>query len=95
MTKRITAGIWGWKSHAGLSLTNQFVFVNEDCSMDTYRHEWGHCRQSFLLGWLYLPAIGLPSIVWAGLKRLGLFKDIDYYAFYTEKWADRLGGVKR
>lgn len=59
-------------------------------------HEKGHRQQSKWLGPLYLIVIGLPSLIWATLhsyvKRLGA---VDYYSFYTEKWADRLGGVKR
>ncbi|WP_237558582.1 hypothetical protein, partial [Cellulomonas carbonis] len=58
-------------------------------------HERGHVKQSIYLGWLYLPVIGVPSIIWAGLRRLGLFAGRSYYSFYTESWADRLGGVKR
>lgn len=62
----------------------------------TRKHEDGHRRQSKMLGPLYLIVIGLPSLIWATLhsyvKRLGA---VDYYSFYTEKWADRLGGVKR
>lgn len=59
-------------------------------------HEKGHRQQSKWLGPLYLIVIGLPSIIWATLH--SFFKPIskiDYYWFYTEKWADRLGGVKR
>ena len=60
------------------------------------RHEKGHRKQSMMLGPLYLIVIGLPSLIWAALhsyvKRLGA---VDYYSFYTEKWADRLGDVKR
>ena len=56
----------------------------------------GHRRQSKMLAPLYLIIIGLPSLVWATLhstvRRLGA---VDYYSFYTEKWADRLAGVKR
>ena len=56
----------------------------------------GHRKQSMMLGPLYLIVIGLPSLIWAALhsyvKRLGA---VDYYSFYTEKWADRLAGVKR
>lgn len=59
-------------------------------------HEKGHRQQSMMFGPLYLIVIGLPSLIWATLhsyvKRLGA---VDYYSFYTEKWADRLGGVKR
>lgn len=63
---------------------------------DLLRHERGHRKQSRILGWLYLPVIGLPSIVWAGC--FGWYRKkhgVSYYAFYTEKWADKLGGVER
>ena len=60
------------------------------------KHEKGHRQQSKWLGPLYLIVIGLPSLIWATLhssvRRLGA---VDYYSFYTERWADRLGGVKR
>ena len=60
------------------------------------RHEKGYRKQSKMLGPLYLIVIGLPSLIWATLhssvRRLGA---VDYYSFYTERWADKLGGVKR
>ena len=60
----------------------------------TARHEYGHVLHSRMLGWLYLPVIGLPSLLWAVLGgRICPFRD--YYWFYTEAWADRLGGVER
>lgn len=59
-------------------------------------HEFGHCRQSRLLGWLYLPVIGLPSLCWAAARRCSKrLREIDYYSFHTERWADKLGGVER
>lgn len=60
------------------------------------QHEYGHTLQSRRLGWLYLPIIGLPSIIWAGCFQ-GYRKkhNVSYYDFYPEKWADKLGGVKR
>ena len=62
----------------------------------TCMHEKGHRIQSKMLGPIYLIVIGLPSLIWATLhstvRRLGA---VDYYSFYTERWADRLGGVKR
>ena len=62
----------------------------------THQHKYGHTRQSLYLGWLYLIAIGLPSLVWAWLhSSFKCFSGISYYDFFTEKWADRLGGVKR
>ena len=63
---------------------------------DTIRHEYGHTRQSLRLGWLYLIIIGLPSITWAWLhSNFKRFSTVNYYSFYTEKNADKLGGVKR
>ena len=60
------------------------------------KHEKGHRQQSKWLGPLYLIVIGLPSLIWAthhsSVRRL---RTVDYFSFYTEKWADRLAGVKR
>lgn len=63
---------------------------------ETMKHEYGHTLQSRLLGWLYLPAIAIPSFIWAGFFS-GYRKknNVSYYAFYTEKWADQLAGIKR
>ena len=49
--------------------------------------------QSRMLGWLYLFVIGIPSILWAAWWNEG--QNRSYYSFYTERWADRLGGVER
>lgn len=60
------------------------------------KHEQGHTKQSYILGWLWLPLVGIPSLIWAGcFGWLRAKYKISYYAFYTEAWADRLGGVKR
>lgn len=63
---------------------------------DAISHEYGHTRQSAWLGWLYLVVIGLPSLLWAWahstFRRL---QEVDYYSFYTERNADKLGGVRR
>ena len=62
----------------------------------TRMHEKGHRIQSKILGPLYLIVIGLPSIIWATLHSFCKpISKIDYYWFYTEKWADKIGGVKR
>lgn len=55
-------------------------------------HEKGHQKQSLILGWLYLPLIGLPSLIGNLLHR---FIKFDYYKQPWEAWADKLGGVKR
>lgn len=60
---------------------------------DREAHEYGHCRQSMILGPLYLLVIGLPSLLWAAWWNEG--RNRSYYSFYTERWADKLGGVKR
>lgn len=79
----------------GISL-GKFIIVNQWASKKTITHEYGHCRQSKRLGWLYLFVVGIPSIVWASLYG-GAIKPTTngYYRFFTEKWADKLGGVER
>jgi hypothetical protein len=51
-------------------------------------HEYGHSRQSLRWGWLYLIVVGLPS----AMNMLG--GRGCYYDQWTEKQANRLGGVK-
>ena len=83
--------------HGGISL-GTYIFLNYKYiyNANNIKHEYGHCLQSRKLGWLYLPVIGLPSIIWAGLYGKVIRKTTNgYYKFYTEKWADKLGGVKR
>lgn len=74
----------------GISL-GRHIILNDHYRYDDKEkmHEWGHTRQSLMLGWLYLAVIGVPSILWASRPRR------DYFSFWTERWADRLGGVKR
>ncbi|MGN0687322.1 MAG: hypothetical protein ACI4KA_04360 [Oscillospiraceae bacterium] len=85
-----------WR-HGGSVSLGMFVFLSENKSAATKQrllmHEYGHTLQSLMLGPLYLLVIGLPSILWAGLpafERLRQAKQISYYRFYTEKWADML-----
>lgn len=85
-------GKWG-----GVSL-GMFLFVPEglDKEKETrlLMHEYGHSRQSLLLGPLYLPLVGLPSFLWANLPALVRYRRrraIGYYDRYPENWADRLG----
>ena len=83
------------KMQGGISL-GRYIIVSQFASKTTVMHEYGHCLQSRSLGWLYLLVIGLPSIVWAGLYGTVVKPTKNgYYRFYTERWADRLGGVKR
>lgn len=90
------------KKNLNISL-GLFVFVNEDkASGGTVRpqrvldHEYGHTIQSLMLGPLYLIVIGIPSWLWCNVpyfRNLRKEKKISYHSFYTEKWADKLGGV--
>ena len=79
----------------GVSLGNYVIIRRHPFGIDwsAWNHEYGHCRQSRYLGWLYLPVIGLPSVLWLLWHRRHRKKS--YYWFYTERWADRLGGVER
>ena len=87
-------GIYIW-NHNGLSL-GEFIFVREKANEEYILHEKGHTKQSYILGWLYLPIIGLPSIVWnAFFDGYRKATGISYYDFYTEKWADKLAGIER
>ncbi len=77
----------------GISLGNTIIVKHSYYgNRNTWDHEFGHTRQSLYLGPLYLLVIGLPSLIHAALYRP---EKGNYYDFYTERWADRLGGVKR
>lgn len=60
---------------------------------DTWNHEYGHTRQSLYLGPFYLFVVGIPSLLWAWYWKPS--RGVSYYSFFTEKWADKLGGVVR
>ncbi len=76
----------------------EFVFL-APCHWDdemVLAHEMGHREQSKLLGPLYLLIIGLPSVIWCSCFQWYRIKhNKSYYDFYTEKWANKLGGVGR
>lgn len=84
------------KMAGGISL-GKYIIINDKCNELTIAHEYGHCKQSLYLGPMYLLIIGLPSIIWASLYGTKLFPYTKngYYKFYTEKWADKLGGANR
>ena len=84
-------------SGGGLTL-GRFIFVNQHFVdlEETILHEIGHVKQSRILGPLYLIIIGIPSISWAGLRRLiPALKKINYYSFYPENWANKLMGLNK
>lgn len=56
-------------------------------SFSDWAHEYGHSNQNRILGPLFLPVIGVPSILSAGF---GL-NSYGHDAYWTETWANRLG----
>ena len=94
--------LYSQKMRGGISLGKRIILPLKYAGLSnsyvrlTLDNEWGHTRQSLYLGWLYLPIIGIPSITWAWLhSSFKSFGTISYYSFFTERWADRLGGVRR
>lgn len=92
--------VYTWCFGGSISL-GLYIFVSKEV-LDTEKHpvysefvvahEYGHYKQSMLLGPLYLIIIGIPSFIWATLHSIGLFNKYSYYAFYTEKWANENAG---
>ena len=102
VTKATPRGGYYWfRVQSGSVSLGEYIFLcpKHYGNRKVMQHEKGHTKQSRMLGWLYLPLIALPSLIWAGiyitygekLKERG----ISYYWFYTEKWADKLAGIKR
>ena len=84
----LSARMWG-----GISL-GRYIILSDRMDHPVHaRHEWGHTRQSRMLGPLYLPVIGIPSLLWALWWRPT--RRVSYFAFFTERWADRLAGIRR
>lgn len=72
-----------------------YLFVNFMSSQKSIQHEYGHSKQSNILGPLYLIVIGIPSllhnIVHYLCSKIGI--KWNYYSFYTEYWANKLVGI--
>ena len=87
-----------FKVECGSVSLGEYIFLcpSHYGNMKVLRHEVGHRKQSRMLGWLYLPVIALPSLIWAGIyMKWGDKFKVSYYWFYTERWADKLAGIKR
>lgn len=71
-----------------------YLMFNQDLPvwLNTANHEYGHTKQSRMLGWFYLFVIGIPSIIHAAIHN-HTCRGKEYEHFYTERWADKLGGV--
>ena len=90
-----SAVVTAWKYPACASI-GCFIFMDKNAMQDRplLVHEFGHTVQSAVLGWLYLPVIVLPSVIWFSLpilRRRRRKYHISYYSFYTERWANTWG----
>jgi hypothetical protein len=80
------------KSPGSVSL-GCFLLVTDYNDKYVLNHEYGHTLQSLILGVFYLIIIGLPSFIWAWLfKGWRKKRNVSYYDFYTERWANQLVG---
>lgn len=98
----VTGRHWERHSYAGVSLgcfANMWVSdrIGEDFEgyarrspFHIYGHEYGHTVDSQLWGWLYLPVVGLPSLI---SQALGMNPKARHRheSFWVERRADRLG----
>lgn len=91
-------GYYAYSIECGSLSLGEYIFLcpAHQGNKTVLSHEQGHTKQSYILGWLWVPLIGIPSLIWAGcFGWLRKKYNIEYYSFYTEKTADMLGGVKR
>lgn len=83
------------KFRGGVSLGKYIILstrhIGEDMDDKVARaHEYGHCIQSQILGWFYLPIVGL----WSAIRSwFNLYKRGHYFDAFPENWADELGHV--
>lgn len=80
-----------------LTLGKYIIFDPKHRDSKTIRHQCGYARLSEIFGWLYLPLIGIPSLFYALCAKLLHIEyfEKNYCNLYPEKWANKLGGVKR
>ena len=80
----------------GVSL-GRYIFLSENQYQfdKTVKHEIGHSKQSKMMGWSYLPIVGVASGSMNILTRMKILKPETYYTRWPETWADKLGGVDR
>lgn len=94
--KKIDKTYYFFNTNLGSISLGKYILLCEEHVNNEYvrKHEYGHQIQSFILGPLYLLIIVLPSLIWAGcFEKYRKKHNVSYYSFYTEKWANKLGGV--
>ena len=94
-TFRDTKVVYLSNARIGVSL-GRYILMHKSFRQLTKLHEWGHTRQSKLLGPFYLFVVGLPSITLNILSRgIGGQFRANYYNRFPENWADQLAGIER
>ena len=85
------------KSFPGGITLGEYIIVGTRQEF-TVRHEFGHVLQSRYLGPLFIPVVGVFSLVHAGVSDMvgccERHKE-GYYHFWTEAWANRLAGIRK
>ena len=87
---------WAMRGSLGMGM---FLFLSErsyDSHPQVQVHEFGHAVQSAILGPLFLPVMGIPSMLWCNLpvcQKLRREKGVSYYRFYPESNANWLGSL--
>ena len=84
-----SAVVTTWKSPKAVSL-GLFIFLPEMHNPTASKSN----LDDKLLGPLYLPIVGLPSLLWLNVPACTRYRQrtgVSYYAFYTEHLANRLG----
>lgn len=93
---RFVSNVKNDNTHNGVSLGN-FIIIEKHNS-GIVAHEYGHAVQSRVLGPFYLLIIGLCSGIHAQIHSYKARKNLSrrsYYDFWTERWADKIAGIKR
>ena len=86
-----------WTLRSGSMSMGRYLFLAPGWTPNNHSllaHEYGHTIQSLFFGPLYLLAVGLPSVLWAGLpcfRRMRQAGKRSYHSVYPEKGATRLG----
>ena len=80
------------RTSCGSVTLGNHIFLSPRATDSTVKHEYGHTRQSLMLGPLYLLVLGIPSIIWAAThKKVAPSKPYNW--FYPDVSIDRLGGT--
>ncbi|MFA5625170.1 MAG: hypothetical protein WC966_08985 [Bradymonadales bacterium] len=90
-------GIWYVEKlfGSGVCLGDYIIMETTSANARDIAHERGHQRQSRLLGPLYLPIVGIPSLAFNIASRYSHKIAKGYYRRFPENWADKLAGIKR